>query len=357
MEVNLEKSKLANSKMDNKPNISSVEPGKDFNKTENQKNTEDKKFEVNIQTEKLKEINILDKKEENIDSSINLKLSVKSKHILKIIFSNLDKKKKLLLIKYNKKYHNYMNINIEDYKKISGKIKIGGINDYGKEYDLNKLTLKFEGYYKNGKKNGKGKEFDENKIFEGEYINGIRNGKGFEYNNNKRILFVGEYLNGKKWKGIIKEYYDDSNQIKFDGEYLNGNKIGKEYNINGYLIFEGEYLENKKWNGKIYNNNGIIFEIKNGNGKVKEYDEYGALLFEGEYINGDKNGKEYDKKLGKLIFEGEYLNGEKWNGKIKEYDKSVPIRRRYAGRIDVDIDYSEFIEEKNIICRRIFKWK
>ena len=46
MEVNLEKSKLANSKMDNKPNISSVKPGKNN--------------EVNIQTEKLNEKNILD---------------------------------------------------------------------------------------------------------------------------------------------------------------------------------------------------------------------------------------------------------------------------------------------------------
>ena len=34
-------------------------------------------------------------------------------------------------------------------------------------------------------------------IFEGEYLNGKRNGKGKEYDNNK-IIFEGEYLNGKK---------------------------------------------------------------------------------------------------------------------------------------------------------------
>ena len=45
-----------------------------------------------------------------------------------------------------------MKINIEDYKKTSGKIKIGGINGYGKEYELNKLELIFKGYYKNEKK-------------------------------------------------------------------------------------------------------------------------------------------------------------------------------------------------------------
>ena len=80
---------------------------------------------------------------------------------MKKILSNLDEKKKLLFIKYNKHYHNLMNINIEYYKKISGKIKIGGINGYGKEYELNELKLRFEGYYKNGKRNGKGKEYDD----------------------------------------------------------------------------------------------------------------------------------------------------------------------------------------------------
>ena len=37
--------------------------------------------------------------------------------------------------------------------------------------------------YLNGKRNGKGKEYDEfgELIFEGEYLNGQRNGKGKEY--------------------------------------------------------------------------------------------------------------------------------------------------------------------------------
>ena len=40
----------------------------------------------------------------------------------------------------------------------------------------------FEGEYKNGKRNGKGKEYstDGDLIFEGEYKNGKRNGKGKE---------------------------------------------------------------------------------------------------------------------------------------------------------------------------------
>ena len=49
----------------------------------------------------------------------------------------------------------------------------------------------FEGEYLNGKKHGKGKEFNDGKlIFEGVYLNGKRNGKGREYNS----------WNGEKWK-------------------------------------------------------------------------------------------------------------------------------------------------------------
>ena len=35
-------------------------------------------------------------------------------------------------------------------------------------------------------------------IFEGEYLNGKRNGKGKEYNSEGKLIFEGEYLNGKK---------------------------------------------------------------------------------------------------------------------------------------------------------------
>ena len=40
----------------------------------------------------------------------------------------------------------------------------------------------YEGEYLNGKRNGKGKEYNITLYFEGEYLNGKRNGKGKEYN-------------------------------------------------------------------------------------------------------------------------------------------------------------------------------
>jgi len=71
-----------------------------------------------------------------------------------------------------------LGVNIEMFKKISGRYIIGEKNGKGKEYMLNSNTL----------------------IFEGDYLNWKRNGKGKEYDNYGDIVFEGEYLNGKKWK-------------------------------------------------------------------------------------------------------------------------------------------------------------
>ena len=163
-----------------------------------------------------------------------------------------------------------------------------GTEKDGKGYDENGNII-----YELINGNGKVKEYNYYLIFEGEYLNGRRNGKGKEYEQEMRTLsFEGEYLNGKKWNG--KGFYINGYIIY---ELINGNGIVKTYDIlGGYLLFEGEYLK-----GEI-------------NGKGKEYGGFtGKLIFEGEYCNGKRNGKgkEYDSFSGKLIFEGEYCNGKK----------------------------------------------
>ena len=285
---------------------------------------------------------------------------------------------------------------------LNGK-KWNGIGYYNKDIleveknlELNLFSPKFERKEKNELKNNKIYEikngtgfvkeyYDEKLIFEGEYKNGERNGKGKEYNRYGNIIYEGEYLNGKRWngigldnksniiyelkngQGIVKEYYFN-NKIKYECEFIDGEKNGKgkeyyindkleyigeykndkrhgkgkEYDFNGNLIFEGEflynnkyigkeyinnrieyegeYLFNKKWNGKGYDENGnIIYELNNGTGAVKYY-AYNRLLFEGCVKNGQKNGicKEYNSYK-ELIFEGEYKNNKR-NGKGKEYN-------------------------------------
>ena len=38
---------------------------------------------------------------------------------------------------------------------------------------------------------------NEQLVFEGEYLNGKRYGKGIEYNNNGQIKYEGDYVNGR----------------------------------------------------------------------------------------------------------------------------------------------------------------
>ena len=304
---------------------------------------------------------------------------------MKKIFSQIHENILLELIKYNKKFQKVLNKGITNYKMLRGISIILESNDKGKEYDNYKNRVIFEGEYKNLKRNGKGKEYNnEGKIlFEGEYLNNKRNGKGKEYFSNGNIKFEGEYLNGRRWNGKgydknnqimfeikngnghVKEYVDFESDLIFEGEYLNGEKNGKgkEYYENIKLTFEGEYLNGKRhgkgnyyypknkmgfegeyfndkeWNGKRYDQEGnIMYELKNGKGIKKFYfsgfdftSEYNEnptlerliLLSECEYLNGERNGKgkEYDFN-GVLDFEGEYLN-DKRNGKGKEYKSGM----------------------------------
>ena len=216
----------------------------------------------------------MDEDSQELRNNKSIEKSIKSVHILKLIFSFLKEKQKLNVIIYNKQLQQNLNINIENYKETSRRYKrildkIGNGRERVKEYDIKKSSMIFEGEYLNGKRNGEGTEY---------YA-----GRGYD------IKFKGEYLNGKR-HGKGKKYFLDQ-ILKYEGEYSNGKKNGKgkKYYKNGILHFEGEYLNGKKWNGKGYDKNGnLTFEIKDGNGKGKEYYPYGNLKFEGEYINGEK---------------------------------------------------------------------
>ena len=108
--------------------------------------------------------------------------NVKASYFLRVLFSYIDEKQKLELIKYNKSLQENMNISLINYKYFSGKYIEYELNGKGKEYTIYD-DLIFEGEYLNGKRNGKGKEYwIYGLIFEDEYLNGKRNGKGKEYN-------------------------------------------------------------------------------------------------------------------------------------------------------------------------------
>ena len=79
---------------------------------------------------------------------------IKSTYFLIELFSYLTIKKKLKIIKYNKKYQTNFNLNIIDYRLIIGGFIKYETGNKAKEYDdFNNLVL-FEGKYLNGQRNG-----------------------------------------------------------------------------------------------------------------------------------------------------------------------------------------------------------
>jgi len=63
--------------------------------------------------------------------------NVKSSYFMRIIFSFIDEKQKLKLIKYNKSLQETMDIKLINYKIMSGKYIIYEQNGKGKEIDYN----------------------------------------------------------------------------------------------------------------------------------------------------------------------------------------------------------------------------
>ena len=84
----------------------------------------------------------------------------KSEYFIKRLFTFVDEKNKLDIIKYNKNMQNILDISLINYKTFSGRYILYGKNGKGKEYNYDDKLL-FEGEYLNRKRNGKGKEYDE----------------------------------------------------------------------------------------------------------------------------------------------------------------------------------------------------
>ena len=238
---------------------------------------------------------------------------IKSLDFIKKMLNLLDEKKKLKIIKYNKKIQNKINITIFNYRAFSKRYIIYDSYGGGREYDGFNNHLIYSGEFKNGERNGKGREYnvifkEPLLLYEGEVKSGKRNGTRKEYDRDNKLIFGGEYLNGEK-NGKIKVYDNHNEKIIFEGEYLNGKRIGKfKENYDNIKIV----IENGKCK-EFYENNNLKFEgdFKDWkrNGKGKEYYLDGQLKIDCEFFDNKKNGacKEYYPN-GKLKFEGEYLD-------------------------------------------------
>ncbi|KAK8820052.1 hypothetical protein WA538_002150 [Blastocystis sp. DL] len=216
-----------------------------------------------------------------------------------------------------------------------GDMKSGFVRDgKGIEYEKDGETALYSGQWMSGKRDGKGTEYrDGHALYTGEWKNGIRNGKGKEMDESGRVVFMGEWKDGK---GKGKEM-DANGKAVYEGEWWNGKRNGV-----------GEVLKGTRWMGhwKDGKMNGMEYE-KDGNGVMKR----GCLLENGEMkrvVQEFDGGKmvEYDEN-GKKVYEGEYKgNVEKGfvrEGRGKEYRM---VEERIGSRVEPMIE----IEKKRFCC-------
>ena len=148
----------------------------------------------------------------------------------------------------------------------------------------------YEGEFKNGKFNGKGKRlyFEKGKLV-GEFKNNKAHGQGtYTYLDGRK--YVGEYKKGKKhgrgtftwpngseyvgyWKFGKREGHGIrtySNGGKYEGEWKNGLFDGQgTYIFEDGRRYEGEWKNDKIWNAKMYNKEGNVIK-ETVKGKIKQ---------------------------------------------------------------------------------------
>ena len=105
----------------------------------------------------------------------------------------------------------------------------------------------FEFPYKNGKKEGRGKEYYLNGKFKSDafFIDGLLQGKSIGYYENGNLEYEENYKDGKL-DGLVKNYYENG-QLKSELNYKNGQLDGlaRAYHENGQLHIEENYKDGK----------------------------------------------------------------------------------------------------------------
>ena len=151
----------------------------------------------------------------------------------------------------------------------------GGIREgYGIYYYKN--GNKYDGNWKDNKKEGKGSFFysDKGEVYKGDFVNDLPNGKGIYYFKNGD-RYEGMFKDGKKHgEGII--FY--RNGDKYKGEFKNDLKHGKGEYKNKFGQIKYEYWENGVLKLKNEEKNNIINESESVNlfneTNTKKFDEF-----------------------------------------------------------------------------------
>ena len=117
------------------------------------------------------------------------------------------------------------------------------------------MKIKVEFPYKNGKLEGRGKEYYPSGKFKSDafFIDGLLQGKSIGYYENGNLEYEENYKDGKS-DGLIKEYYENG-QVYIQESYQNGELEGESFNFN-----EDGSLRSKA----VYKNGELVGDIVRG---------------------------------------------------------------------------------------------
>ncbi len=237
----------------------------------------------------------------------------------------------------------------------SGSYKNGKKHGVHREYDENGLVVSAIVYDEgreigtgligvNGKIEGPWTSFHENGTVKekGEYTEGSRSGKWEFYNKEGTLIQKGNYKKGKP-DGLWKWYYENGS-LRREESYLRGREDGEseEFDEEGELLSKGKFIDGLKegrWEYHIGDHNVI------GNYTQGEKDglwtgiyENGKKQFKGAFVRGFEKGKHrYYYDSGQLKQDGRYSSGRK-DGEWKLLDEE--------GEIIIRISYEQGIERR-----------
>ena len=264
---------------------------------------------------------------------------------------------------------------IEYFKKIvSKKCRQKGVS-FGPE-----LIKQYEGYWKNGDRDGHGKSFyeDGKQQYDGQWKSNKMEGLGKFYDKTGVQIYEGELKSGIK-DGYGMFYYSENCSKKYEGYFKSNlcDYIGTQYSKTGQIIYKGGF-KNNLWNSKgiFYDEQGFVkysgaWKDSKREGKGKgfykdsnqvEYDGYwnkdardgkgvsyypnGVIKYDGYWSQSkyDDHGVIYDE-FGLKDFEGFFINSMK-NGHGTKYNKFGDVFLCGKWTADILTDYELSIEEE-----------
>ncbi|KAL8564625.1 hypothetical protein ACOMHN_032181 [Nucella lapillus] len=190
-------------------------------------------------------------------------------------------------------------------------------NGYG-VYVYENQYFRYEGEWKNGKKQGHGKlTMKDGTYYEGQFVNGEINGHGFKYFSGPHCKYTGQFLNGEMHGHGVMQYADES---VYEGQWVKNKKQGFGIlRTSTKAIYEGMFSSHHRngegsqtYEGKHILSNGDRYEgywvrdKRHGHGELYCAD---GTLYVGQFADDMYHGEGKMQHASGMLYMGQWLHG------------------------------------------------